>query len=31
MRVTMPVAFTPEAAGNHTLAGVLSFSVCTDD
>ena len=31
MRVTMPVAFTPEAAGKHTLAGVLSFSVCTDD
>jgi hypothetical protein len=31
MRVTMPIAFTPEAAGKHTLAGVLSFSVCTDD
>lgn len=31
MRVTMPVAFVPAAAGKHTLSGVLSFSVCTDD
>jgi hypothetical protein len=31
MRVTMPIGFTPEAAGKHTIAGVLSFSVCTDD
>ena len=30
-RATVPVAFTPETAGKHTLAGVLSFSVCTDD
>ena len=30
-RATVPVAFTPESAGKHTLAGQLSFSVCTDD
>jgi len=30
-RATMPVAFTPESAGKHTLAGQMSFSVCTDD
>jgi pyruvate/2-oxoglutarate dehydrogenase complex dihydrolipoamide acyltransferase (E2) component len=30
-RATVPVAFTPETAGKHTLAGQLSFSVCTDD
>jgi hypothetical protein len=30
-RATLPVAFTPETAGKHTLAGQLSFSVCTDD
>ncbi|HEX3777381.1 MAG TPA: hypothetical protein VHV51_23070 [Polyangiaceae bacterium] len=30
-RATLPVAFTPESAGKHTLAGQLSFSVCTDD
>jgi pyruvate/2-oxoglutarate dehydrogenase complex dihydrolipoamide acyltransferase (E2) component len=29
-RATLPVAFTP-SAGKHTLAGQLSFSVCTDD
>jgi hypothetical protein len=31
MRVTMPVGFVAESAGKHTLAGVLSFSVCTDE
>jgi hypothetical protein len=30
-RATVPVAFTPESAGKHTLAGQLSFSVCTED
>jgi pyruvate/2-oxoglutarate dehydrogenase complex dihydrolipoamide acyltransferase (E2) component len=30
-RATVPVAFTPETAGKHTLAGQLSFSVCTED
>ena len=30
-RATVPVAFTPESAGKHTVAGQLSFSVCTDD
>jgi len=30
-RATVPVAFTPESAGKHTLAGQLSFSVCTVD
>jgi len=30
-RATMPVAFTPDSAGKHTLAGQMSFSVCTDD
>ena len=30
-RATVPVAFTPESAGKHTIAGQLSFSVCTDD
>lgn len=30
-RATLPVAFTPESAGKHTLAGQMSFSVCTDD
>jgi len=30
-RATLPVAFTPESAGKHTVAGQLSFSVCTDD
>lgn len=30
-RATVPIAFTPESAGKHTLAGQLSFSVCTDD
>ena len=28
---TMPVAFVPESAGQHTVAGQLSFSVCTDE
>jgi hypothetical protein len=30
-KATLPVAFTPETAGKHTVAGQLSFSVCTDD
>ncbi|MEO6603797.1 MAG: hypothetical protein ABIQ16_28195 [Polyangiaceae bacterium] len=30
-KATVPVAFTPESAGKHTVAGQLSFSVCTDD
>ena len=30
-RATVPVAFTPESAGKHTVAGQLSFSVCTVD
>ena len=30
-RMTMVVGFAPESPGKHTLAGVLSFSVCTDD
>lgn len=30
-KATVPVAFTPESAGKHTVAGTLSFSVCTDD
>ena len=30
-RMTMNVGFTPEAAGKHTISGVLQFSVCTDD
>lgn len=30
-RATVPVAFTPESAGKHTVAGQLSFSVCTED
>jgi hypothetical protein len=30
-RATVPVAFTPDGAGKHTLAGQLSFSICTAD
>jgi hypothetical protein len=30
-RVTMNVGFVPETPGKHTIAGVLSFSICTDD
>lgn len=30
-RATLPVNFTPEAGGKHTIGGQLSFSVCTDD
>jgi hypothetical protein len=30
-RATLPVGFTPEAAGKHSIGGQLSFSVCTDD
>jgi len=31
MRVTLPVAFTPQKAGRHLLSGQFSFSVCTDE
>ena len=31
MKATMPVAFVPEAAGQHTVGGQLSFSVCTEE
>jgi len=31
LRATVPVAFTPESAGPHTVSGQLSFSICTDD
>jgi hypothetical protein len=31
MKATMPVAFVPESAGQHTVGGQLSFSVCTDE
>jgi len=30
-RATLPVAFTPESAGKHTVSGKLFFSVCNDD
>lgn len=30
-RATMPVAFTADKPGKHTLAGQFSFSICTDD
>jgi hypothetical protein len=30
MKAVMPVAFTPEA-GKRTVAGTLSYSVCTED
>jgi len=30
-RATLPVAFTPEGAGKHTVSGKLFFSVCNDD
>jgi hypothetical protein len=30
-RATMPVAFVPESAGQHTVAGQFLFSVCTDE
>lgn len=30
-RLTMPVAFVPEAAGSHTVSGQFAFSVCTDE
>lgn len=30
-RVTMPIAFVPEAAGSHTVSGQFAFSVCTDE
>lgn len=31
MKAVMPVSFTPDAAGKRTVAGQLSFSVCTED
>ena len=31
MSATLPVAFTPEGAGKHTVSGKLFFSVCNDD
>jgi hypothetical protein len=31
MKATLPVAFVPESAGQHTVAGQLLFSVCTDE
>jgi hypothetical protein len=30
-KATMPVAFTPESAGQHTVSGQFAFSVCTDE
>jgi hypothetical protein len=30
-KATMPVAFVPESAGQHTVAGQFLFSVCTDE
>jgi hypothetical protein len=31
MKAVVPVSFTPDAAGKRSVAGQLSFSVCTDD
>jgi hypothetical protein len=31
MKASIPVAFTPQGAGKKTVAGQLSFSVCTAD
>jgi hypothetical protein len=31
MKATLPVSFTPDAAGKKTIAGQLAFSVCTED
>ncbi len=31
MKAVVPVSFTPDGAGKRTLAGQLSFSVCTED
>jgi hypothetical protein len=31
MKAVMPVSFTPDSAGKRTVAGQLSFSVCTED
>jgi hypothetical protein len=31
MKATMPVAFVPESAGQHTVAGKFHFSVCTEE
>lgn len=30
-KATMPVAFTPESAGQQTVSGQFAFSVCTDE
>jgi len=31
MKAVMPVSFTLDAAGKHTVAGQFAFSVCTED
>jgi hypothetical protein len=31
MKAVVPVSFTPDAAGKHSVAGQLAFSVCTED
>jgi hypothetical protein len=31
MKAVMPVSFTVDAAGKHTVAGQFAFSVCTED
>jgi hypothetical protein len=31
MKAVLPVSFTPDGAGKRTVAGVFSFSVCTED
>jgi hypothetical protein len=31
MKAVMPVSFTPDSAGKHTVAGQFAFSVCTED
>lgn len=31
MKAVVPVSFTPDAAGKRSVAGQLSFSVCTED
>jgi glucose/arabinose dehydrogenase len=30
-RAVLPVSFTPERAGKHTVTGQFAFSVCTDE
>lgn len=31
MKAVLPVSFTPDGAGKRTVAGLFSFSVCTED